>query len=844
MLVIGQKKSNLNKEKRYMAKKIGFKLSLPIMTAVVIGVLALMVSMGMFSGQKLVANDIAPELDGVRIGGGPVAAPAAAQTMSAAGTSSVTITPPEVGATAKIVISTGSGTTAILEGDIITLTMESVFGVPTAIATSDIIMTSSTVSNVSGAANVRVNPKNVTVEFTGQKLNTALIHLEVPDMDPTTAGTGGAMMSGSQGIGAAGTVSITIAQSAGITNPTEADSPTVGVSASLASSATEYATAVTTAGTSLPRKLTSSTTGTSRGGSVTVTGYGFKNSTTATVWLDTNNNKVRDAGEVDLAEAVVASDDTFSATFSLAVPPFSVSATNYVSAIDGKGSTTNANITLSVSDKIIISPTTAAVGETIQITMQDFPASHYVVSGANGAVKFGSVSATVQSNTIIQVGSDGSAVFDVIIPNAARTGTQTVYVYADANQDATISGASASANITITGATLTATPNAIVPNQTVNLQGSGWTDGGSATVNAASDASVVSLGGSTTGLRATGSAAISAINAGNGSITIDNGGNWSGPVVIPMTSGSMNGGTQLLEVTDNGGRTGNAELTIASRALSISPASSGLGTTITVAGTGYPAENSSTGASTAPTVTMTYYYGSSSKNVATFTPDGTGAFSGSFTVPLDAPIPSDNLVKSAFSYTPSGGAATTVTNTVSHSVPTASLGTSASSGAAGTKLTISGSGFKAYSTVTTLTVGGVDARPAPVPATDGTGTLSTEIMVPSLAVGSHAISITIASTTASANFSVTSTGISAAASDAVGDAIGTPVGDNLVRVFAFDNATKDWSFYDPSPDLADANTLSNVSAGSVYWIKTLEDATVALNGTDRALYSGWNLVSY
>ena len=843
MLVIGQKKSNLNKEKRYMAKKIGFKLSLPIMTAVVIGVLALMVSMGMFSGQKVVANDIAPELDGVRTGGSPLAAPAAAQTMSAGGTSSVTITPPEVGATAKIVISTGTGTTAILEGDIITLRMESVFGVPTSIATSDIIMTSSTVSNVSGAANVRVNPKNVTVEFTGQKLNTALIHLEVPDMDPTTAGSGGSMMSGSQGIGASSTLAITIGQSAGITNPTEADSPTVGVSASLASGA-EYATRVTTSGTALPRKLTSSTTGTSRGGSVTVTGYGFKNSTTATVWLDSNNNKTRDAGEVDLAEAVVASDDTFSATFSLAVPPFSVSATNYVSAIDGKGSVTNANITISVSDKIIISPTTAAVGETIQITMQDFPASHYVVSGANGAVKFGSVSATVQSNTIIQVGADGSAVFDVTIPNAARTGTQAVYVYADANQDSTISGASASANITITGATLTATPNAIVPNQTVNLQGSGWTDGGSATINAASDTSVISLGGSTTGLRATGAAAISAINAGNGSITVDNGGNWSGPVVIPMTAGSMNGGTQILEVTDNGGRTGNAELTIASRALAISPASSGLGTTITVDGTGYPAENSSTGAATAPTVTMTYYYGSSSKNVATFTPDGTGAFSGTFTVPLDAPIPSDNLVKSAFSYTPSGGAATTVTNTVSHSVPTASLSTSASAGAAGTKLTITGSGFKAYSTVTTLTVGGVDARPAPVPATNGNGELSTEIMVPSLAVGSHAISITIASTTASANFSVTSTGISAAASDAIGDAIGTPVGDNLVRVFAFDNATKDWSFYDPSPDLADANTLANVAAGSVYWIKTLEDATVALNGTDRALYAGWNLVSY
>ena len=345
-------------------------------------------------------------------------------------------------------------------------------------------------------------------------------------------------------------------------------------------------------------------------------------------------------------------------------------------------------------------------------------------------------------------------------------------------------------------------------------------------------------------MRASGVAAVAAINAGNGSVTIDNGGNWSAPVVIPMTNGSMGGGTQTLEVTDNGGRTGSVEITIASRSLSITPAASGLGTTVSVEGSGYPAANSSTGAATAPTVTMTYYYGSSSKNVATFTPDGNGAFAGTFTVPLDAGIPSDNLVKSSFSYTPSGGAATTVTNTVSHSIPTASLSASMASGPAGTVVTLTGTGFKAFSTVSALTIGGVDSRPAPVPATDGDGELSTEVMVPQLATGSHAISVTIASTTASSNFSVTAASTDSGVQSGVADAIGTPVGDNLVRVFNFNNATKAWTFYDPDPDLADANTLSNVAAGSVYWIKVTADADVTLNGTLRSLYAGWNLVSY
>ena len=117
-------------------------------------------------------------------------------------------------------------------------------------------------------------------------------------------------------------------------------------------------------------------------------------------------------------------------------------------------------------------------------------------------------------------------------------------------------------------------------------------------------------------------------------------------------------------------------------------------------------------------------------------------------------------------------------------------------------------------------------------------------MVPSLATGSHAISVTIASTTASTNFTVSVSSTDTGVKSSVADSIGTPVGDNLVRVFNFNNATKAWTFYDPDPDLADANSLSNVASGSVYWIKVTADADVTLNGTSRSLYAGWNLVSY
>jgi len=75
-------------------------------------------------------------------------------------------------------------------------------------------------------------------------------------------------------------------------------------------------------------------------------------------------------------------------------------------------------------------------------------------------------------------------------------------------------------------------------------------------------------------------------------------------------------------------------------------------------------------------------------------------------------------------------------------------------------------------------------------------------------------------------------------------AIVSPLGSNLMRVFNFNNATKNWSFYDPDPALKYINSLNAITPGSVYWIKIRYDTTVNLNGSSRNLYSGWNLVSY
>jgi hypothetical protein len=62
------------------------------------------------------------------------------------------------------------------------------------------------------------------------------------------------------------------------------------------------------------------------------------------------------------------------------------------------------------------------------------------------------------------------------------------------------------------------------------------------------------------------------------------------------------------------------------------------------------------------------------------------------------------------------------------------------------------------------------------------------------------------------------------------------VGDNLVRVFHFNNSTKVWTFYDPRPEFEGLNTLTELADGQPYWILvSAAQENVVLNGKTRDL---------
>jgi len=71
-----------------------------------------------------------------------------------------------------------------------------------------------------------------------------------------------------------------------------------------------------------------------------------------------------------------------------------------------------------------------------------------------------------------------------------------------------------------------------------------------------------------------------------------------------------------------------------------------------------------------------------------------------------------------------------------------------------------------------------------------------------------------------------------------------PLGNNLERVFHFDNATKEWTFYDPRPVFAESNTVKELVSGEAYMIRVSTDQTTTLNGKVQGLHAGWNLIAW
>ncbi|PKB81379.1 MAG: hypothetical protein BZY88_06760 [SAR202 cluster bacterium Io17-Chloro-G9] len=803
-----------------MKTKIGMTFGLALM--LVVGVMATMLALGMFATGLVEA--------GHSTSGTSVTSPTAAAS------------PNDPGAATKMTFTFVTGVKLDALTDTIIIEFDDDVEVPTVIDPSTVTISASAITNagtdVTGTA--VNNPLDVTVTLVGTPKDEPVVTLTVPDMDSSTSSPS------LNSILAGATVTVIFRQTAGLINPTESKD---GNSSFAAHLSTNEEPGEADASYHIPRQILLSSADGERGKTITVTGKGFENSTTATVWRDANQDGARDATETTLASALVGSDNIFVATFVMSSPPFAVGPgtttndANAINAIDGEDNRINpSDSNYSSSDipilgyqgKLNVTPTTASIGDTVTIELSDFDPNTLVTNFSKRTIGTQTITPTSSSAT---TDGNGDLTFDFVIPNGLPAGKVTINI-----DTGTLSGNEAK-DITITGAVLLLTPSEVVPNQTLTIIGSGFST--SETINAASDDSLISIGGDTTDLKAVDGSKSDKFNE-NASVTTDNGGNWSSSLIIPVNTTTTTTGTLQLKVKDNGGREGLVELSISERTLVIDPVLSRVGTVVNVTGSGYPADNTKSGAETTPSVSIRYVVGSTTNTVATLTADAAGNIAGSFKVPLGATIPSTNSVRAVYTIP---GTSTEITTSSVHDVPEATLTIDPVSGPPGTTINITANGFKTFSTVSTLELGDIDVRPAPVPSTDDNGSFSATLLVPQLNTGAQTVKATVSGTTASVSFTVTEAAAVAATPEPSAEqtsevAFATLIDNdidgnpNLISVFLFDNATQEWSSFDPDPDFAEFNDLTTVSGGKIVWVRVRS----AQDFNGEALVEGWNQI--
>ena len=337
--------------------------------------------------------------------------------------------------------------------DDIVITFDNEFGVPSVIATVQITISADNVTG-GGTPNEVVNPASVSVAFVGVGNDQPEVTLRVPDMD-TSGG------SGSNGIASGALVTVTLNQGAGLTNPTEGGSDPINIRTTQDTTDVEALNPTTNARVFTPTIIELSSNSESRGVVVTALAKGVEGEESATFFLDSDGDGVRDIAERDLCTVVANSNDTATCVFTVSNPPL-ISGTgddcslpvlancNFINIVDTENRNTTGSLSLTLDQNavdrqtfeleptVILSPSQAGIGDVIVIFLFDYPPnvpiSRIEIAGLD-----------VTPGGLPSISSSGELAFAFVVPGVALnsaiipTGPQPLEVFAGgASQDITL----------------------------------------------------------------------------------------------------------------------------------------------------------------------------------------------------------------------------------------------------------------------------------------------------------------------------------------------------------------------------------------------------------------------
>ena len=528
--------------------------------------------------------------------------------------------------------------------------------------------------------------------------------------------------------------------------------------------------------------------------------------------------------------ATVGSDDKVAVSFEVTVPTFQSGDQNYICMVDGEGRASVSDVEqFELLPSIRIVPSSAAAGDTVTVFAQDYP------SGGGGLQELkiaGQVvypaSAARPGNAVdvshTSIGNDGSATATFDLPGSlsgsALEGTLRIDAkWADDGEDT---------KLTITGSQLSLSKSEALANELITITGDGFGGDYIAVSNITIDGVALMVDDASTHSR-----------DGMEVVDISNAGQFVASVVLwPESDGSnpqLIAGTHTIKVEDNTGFSGSAVIVIPDPSFSVTPAVAGPRDVITITGENWPIDN--VDGANPDAINIEVSDGTRARRYSAFA-DSAGRFTIEHRVASNVAIPSTNQVRAEMG--------TDIVRVGSFEVPAAVINIEPAEGQPGDHITLSVDGMPVYQQVDRVEIGGRSVLPVGNFSTDATGSVTVDnVLIPGLDPGTYSVLLDVEDTIAIGELNVL------AETGAVGPAAMLPdavenLGDSLVAVFYFDDVGKSWSFYDPRPEFADLNTLSELVSGEAYWIlvsETVEDAV--LNNKARSLTCRgddcWNL---
>ena len=642
------------------------------------------------------------------------------------------------------------------------------------------------------------------------------IRVFIPDMN-------NAENSGYDGPVAGQTVKLVITKAAGVKNPTEQGTHSVGYKVLDTNDEPNETDGIIQLGTvATLAKISLSDEDAGRGKEITITGTGFNNGTGAEVFVlvaDTKPDSCmalvnNDAAE-SLGTASVGSDDKFVVTYTVHQDEFDAGPVNHICAVDSEAGSPRFSSDIDTFDlepSVTVSPDSANFGDEVTVKPRDFmrdissitlgPRHTWLASesDSHGHCKTGYDAGEEREDMTVRFclnEIDGSDfIFD--LPGGLDERIQIAVTDADASDD--YKGDTKRIYMGVVASSLELSQDEVAPNASIIISGSGFTENSSILV---SDITIDDepLVVDDAGTEGTGSAR---------HVRVTSSGEFSATVRVWTASTSSNNptlddDTYTIKVVDQGGFEGEVDVTILEPTVSVTPETASPRDYIVISGENWPISTADQDNSVVIEVdgrTRNADIGS------------TGRFRYEYQLRSTIKIGDEHDVTVTYR----DGTRDDIEEEGSFSVVQAELTVTPAAAGPGQTISVEIQGMPPYTLVDHVRIDGANRLGGRNVNTDREGDATVDnILVPFLDPGFYPVEVRVGNETRVAQFEVLAEALVPGVAATLPDAV-SGLGDSLEAIFHFNNTSKEWTFFDPRPEFADLNTLTELNTGQPYWV--------------------------